>query len=105
VAASRGDLGQDPLLRGAPAGVVAQEVDGDRVQPRLLRAAPAVEEPPAPQRPLEGVGHEVLGHGAVARPHDEEREQRLGVLGEEAIEGGVVHKFHVVGPGTAAFRS
>src|SRR4051794_5852680 len=78
-------------LGGCAAGVVAQQVERDRVQPRLLRPALAVVLGPAAQRTFERVGQQVLGQRAVAGAVGEEREQArsLGVV--EPLEVLVAH--------------
>jgi hypothetical protein len=77
---------QRPPLRGRPAHMVAQEVQRDGVQPRLLRAAAAVVADPGAQRPLERVRQQVLGQRAIARPVGQEGEQALGLGGVEPLE-------------------
>jgi hypothetical protein len=71
--------------------VIAQQVERDRVQPRLLRAAAAVEPAPLPQRPLERVGQQVLGQRAVSGAVDEEAEQPLGLALVEPLEIRISH--------------
>ena len=49
-------------------------------------ADPAIKGAPLAENPLEGIGQHVLGEDAVAGPQSEEGQQRLRVLGVEAIE-------------------
>jgi hypothetical protein len=77
---------------GRPPRVVAQQVERDRVQPRLRRAAPPVEALARAQRALERVGQQVLRERPVAGPVREEAEQplRLGLV--EPLEVLVAHR-------------
>ncbi len=77
---------EGPLLGRPPAGVVAQAVQRDRVEPGLLGAAPGIEAAPAAQDAFEGVAEQVLGERPVAGAVDEEGEQWTGVGGVESLE-------------------
>src|SRR3954464_15309445 len=56
----RGGPLQSPLLRALAADVVAQEVQRDGVEPRLLAALAGIEAAPGLEHPLEGVGEQIL---------------------------------------------
>jgi hypothetical protein len=77
---------QGARLRPAPAGVVAHEVECDRIQPGLLARLAPVEPVSRPHGALEGVREQVLGEGRVARPVGQEPEEWLGVLLVEPLE-------------------
>jgi len=83
-------LGRDalerPLLDSSPAGAVAQAVEGDGVEPRLLGRPTRPESGSGAQDLLEGVGQEILAQLRVAGTVREEPEQRLGVLLVEPLE-------------------
>ena len=78
-------LHRPPLRRAAPA-VVADPVDGDRVEPGRLARAVGVVLVRRAQRSLEDVGHQVLGQGVVAALPADVREQRPGVLAVHPFE-------------------
>jgi hypothetical protein len=66
--------------------VIAQAVQRDRVEPRLLARPSRVEAAIRAQDALERVAQQVLGERRVARAVDEEREQRTRVCGVESLE-------------------
>jgi hypothetical protein len=79
--------------------VVAQKVEGDRVDPRLDPCPWAVVAPPGAQSVLEGIGEQVLGEDPVAGAVGEKGEQRLCVLGVEALKIDVAHLLQSLGQG------
>ena len=85
------------LLGAAPPQLVAEPVHGNRVQPGLLARPSPIESRPRPQRALEGVGEHVFREAPIPAAIDQELEEGLGVLGEEAFEVCFAHGMCSVG--------
>jgi hypothetical protein len=86
VSLDAGPVRSSARLGAAASLPVEQAVPRDRVQPRRLAATTGIEAPPRAERPLEGVGRDVLGERLITRPHDQEAQQRTGVVRVQALE-------------------
>src|SRR5262245_3446670 len=80
---SRVQQGVGPLTLSTPL-FGAEVIEGGRArqreEPRLRRSSPRVEAPQAPERPLEGLGREVLGNRAVPGQVEQVAENAVEVL-------------------------